>query len=147
MTYDGLDEQLAQLITGTTSPEAIAYVDIAGNQTVTRSVHTVLGEQLNQSLIVGGTHWDATADISAGSDLPGPKPEFFFAPTLIAQRTKEWGRDEFDARVGSGWETWVEWCGSWMVIDQTQGIEDVTVAYHNLLAGAVDPRHGVVARL
>lgn len=147
MTYDDLEDQLGGLNAGDTAPESIAYVDIAGNQTVTRAVHTVLGDQLNQSLIVGGTHWDATADISAGSDLPGPTPEFFFAPTSIAQRTKDWGREEFDARVGSAWETWVEWCGSWMVIDQAVGIDAVTSAYQKFLAGDVDPRHGLIARI
>ena len=147
MTYDGLDEQLRDLMTSDATLESIAYVDIAGNQTVTRALHTVFGDQLNQSLIVGGTHWDATADISAGSDVPGPTPEFFFAPTSIAQRTKDWGREEFDARMGSAWEAWVEWCGSWMIIDQALGAEAVLAAYQNLLAGRSNPRHGLVARI
>lgn len=145
ITYDRIDDQLADVIASGSHVGPIAYVDIAGNQKVTRAVHTVLGDQLQQSLVVGGTHWDAAVGGTADSVMSGPKPEFFFAPTLIAQRTKEWGREGFEARVGSAWETWVEWCGSWMVIDQAVGIDAVTTSYKNLLAGNTDPRHGLIA--
>lgn len=147
ITYDRIDEQLAEVIAGGADAGAIAYVDIAGNQTVTRAVHTVLGDQLQQSLVVGGTHWDANVENTSDAVMSGPKPEFFFAPTLIAQRTKEWGREVFEARVGSAWETWVEWCGSWMVIDRAEGVDAVMSMYHKLLVGDTDPRHGVVARI
>ncbi len=143
ITYDHIDEQLPGAVAGS----SLVYVDIAGNRNVSRGVHQVLEGRLQHSLIVGGTHWDATSDSAPDSVLPAPTPEFFFAPTLIAQRTKEWGREEFDARVGSAWETWVEWCASWMLIDQAQGMESVTATYQTLLAGTVDPRHGVVARM
>jgi hypothetical protein len=147
ITYDRIDEQLAEVIAGGADAGAIAYVDIAGNQTVTRAVHAVLGDQLQQSLVVGGTHWDANVENASDAVMSGPKPEFFFAPTLIAQRTKEWGREVFEARVGSAWETWVEWCGSWMVIDRAEGVDAVMSMYHKLLVGDTDPRHGVVARI
>lgn len=145
VTYDRIDDLLAEVVDSGADDGAIAYVDVAGNQMVTRAAHAVLGNHLQQSLVVGGTHWDATVEAAPGSVMSGPKPEFFFAPTLIAQRTKEWGREGLEARVGSAWETWVEWCGSWMVIDQAEGIDAVTTAYHKLLAGDTDPRHGLVA--
>ena len=34
---------------------------------------------------------------------PGPAPEFFFAPTQIAKRTTDWGREELDRRIGEAW--------------------------------------------
>ena len=119
-------------------------VDMAGNPSIVGNVHRALAGSVKHSCSVGATHWDAQR---AGADVPPPKPEFFFAPTLIAQRTKEWGREGFEARVGSAWETWVEWCGSWMVIDQTFGIDAMTTMYQKLLAGDTNPRHGVVARI
>lgn len=148
LAYGDIDGQLLKAIAD--NDGACTYVDIAGNATVTRRVHQTMGERLQLSLIVGGTHWDApseSSEVSKKTSLPGPTPEFFFAPTLIAQRTKEWGRDAFDARVGSAWESWVEWCGSWLIVDRVEGFEATLVAYQELLAGRVDPRHGLVAHL
>lgn len=147
-TYDAIDAEMVSAIAA--QDGSCAYVDIAGNASVTRQVHRMMGDRLQLSLIVGGTHWDAPSgsqEAPAESAVPLPTPEFFFAPTLIAQRTKEWGRDGFDARVGSAWENWVEWCGSWLIVDRVEGAEATVAAYQDLLAGKVDPRHGLVARI
>lgn len=82
-------------------------------------VHTRLADQLTHSMAVGGTHWDHEADAPPG-DLPGSEPTFFFAPSQIAKRSKEWGR---------------------------AGAEAVTAAYQELLAGHADPRHGQICSL
>ena len=36
--------------------------------------------------------------------LPGPSPEFLFAPDQIAKRRADWGRDGFEAAVAGAWE-------------------------------------------
>ena len=60
------------------------YVDVAGRRDVTRAVHTHLGDDLRYSMVVGDTHWDDTTEVGGG--LPGPDPEFLFAPVRIATR-------------------------------------------------------------
>lgn len=121
-----------------------AYVDIAGNSSVTAGVHRIFEDDLVESTIVGGTHWDAPR---VGVTLPGPQPSFFFAPTQIATRTKEWGREGLDERVGSAWNAFAGWTDGWLRYETTTGAQDVEALYQEMLAGRVDPRVGHVCRM
>ncbi len=121
-----------------------AYVDIAGDQAVTGGVHRIFEDDLAYSMVVGGTHWSAPRGEGA---LPGPKPEFFFAPSQIALRTKEWGREGLDQRVGDAWDRFASWSNGWLRFETTQGAEDVERLYGEMLAGRVDPRVGHVCRM
>ena len=79
--------------------------------------------------------------------MPGPKPEFFFAPSQIALRTKEWGREGLDQRVGDAWDRFASWSNGWLRFETTQGAENVERLYGEMLAGRVDPRIGHVCRM
>jgi hypothetical protein len=70
-------EQFSSLDADTPS----VYVDMAGNSGLRRKLHEHFGEQLKHSCSIGATHWDQTGGDDEG--LPGPKPEFFFAPAQI----------------------------------------------------------------
>jgi NADPH:quinone reductase-like Zn-dependent oxidoreductase len=59
------------------SPPAV-FVDMAGSSALQRDIHEHFGDQLKHSCSIGATHWEAR-EPSDGS-LPGPRPEFFFAP-------------------------------------------------------------------
>jgi len=121
------------------------YVDIAGNRDVLYAVHAHLGDELTYSMTVGGTHWAHEA--TAPADLPGPAPAFFFAPGQIAKRTKEWGRDGLDARVGEAWQGYADWADGWVEFDRALGAEAVQQVYLELLDGRVDPRAGHICSL
>jgi len=121
------------------------YVDIAGDRAVNHAVHSHYGDSLAHSLVVGGTHWNT--DATASGPLPGPKPEFFFARAKIALRTKEWGRDGLDQRVGSAWRRFATWSNDWLRFEETNGAEPVRTLYESLAAGVVDPRVGHVCSL
>jgi hypothetical protein len=121
-----------------------AYVDIAGNPSVTAGVHRIYEDDLVESTIVGGTHWDAPRE---SVSMPGPQPSFFFAPSQIAARTKEWGREGLDQRVGEAWHEFASWTDAWLEFRTTEGAESVEGLYHQMLAGHVDPRVGHVCRM
>lgn len=121
-----------------------AYVDVAGNPDVRRAVHTALIDRLTLSLTVGGTHWDRLAGGPGDGPLPGPEPTFFFAPTRIAERTRDWGREGLDARMGEAWDRFTEWTAGWVEMRPATGVDEVIAVYRDLLAGRVDPRHGHV---
>src|SRR5262249_13763572 len=87
-TYDEIDSLPAS---------AAAFVDMAGSADVVRAIHTHYGPQLKVSCTVGATHW-SDANLGGVSNLPGPKPEFFFAPAQIQKRVKDWGADGFQQR-------------------------------------------------
>jgi len=64
------------------------YVDIAGDSAVRSAVHGHFGDELRHSAVVGATHWEAPGDES-GEALPGPQPEFFFAPDHVRRRSAD----------------------------------------------------------
>ena len=140
VTYD----QMTDLPSGTAS-DITAYVDIAGDRSVTHGVHAHFQDDLSYSMVVGSTHWDAPTTTDGG--LAGPKPEFLFAPSQIALRSKEWGRVGLDQRVGESWNRFSEWTGVWMKVEKTIGVAAVEKLYQELLAGRVDPTVGHVCSM
>lgn len=140
VTYD----QMGDLPSGTAA-DITAYVDIAGDRSVTQAVHAHFQDELSYSMVVGSTHWDAPTKIEGG--LAGPKPEFLFAPSQIAIRTKEWGREGLDLRVGESWNRFAEWSSRWMNVATSVGATEVESLYQDLLAGRVDPTVGHVCTM
>ena len=122
------------------------YVDVAGNADVRHAVHTHLSGMLEHSMTVGDTHWDHHAEV-ATDDLPAPTPSFFFAPEQIKQRTRQWGRDELDRRLGEAWNEFSDWTEEWIEFHDATGPDAVTAVYSELLAGTPDPRAGFIGSL
>ena len=122
------------------------YVDIAGDARVRVAVHRHYGDELRHSAVVGATHWEAPADESAGP-LPGPQPQFFFAPDHVRRRSADWGREELDRRVADAWRPFVEWASGWLRVARGEGPEAVEAAYLELLDGRTDPSVGHVLSL
>jgi NADPH:quinone reductase-like Zn-dependent oxidoreductase len=121
------------------------YVDVAGDRDVLRAVHTRLGDRLLSSLTVGATHWEQEPAVEA--ELPGPQPQFFFAPAQIAKRTQEWGSDGLDARIAEAWDRFATWCDGWLRFEHADGPGPVEAAYRTLLDGRVDPAAGIICSL
>mgnify|MGYP006173691745 CR=1 FL=1 len=49
------------------------------------------------------THDDA--GVAGGDDMPGPAPQFFFAPDQMRKRISDWGREGLDQRFADAWRT------------------------------------------
>lgn len=128
-------------------PEGPAvYVDIAGDRSVNHAVHARYGDNLMYSMVVGGTHWNVES-AEAFAPLPGPKPEFFFAPSQIALRSKEWGKAGLDARVGEAWHGFATWSDHWLQFRDAEGAEAVKALFDQMSSGSVDPRLGHICRV
>ena len=117
----------------------VALIDFAGNGAVRRSVHTLLGDSLIESHVVGDTHWEAD---NAGA-LPGVQPQFFFAPSVIVERVAEWGAAGFEARLAAAWGRFIASTG-WLRVTKDSGAEAVTGHWRDLAAGRIDPAEGLV---
>lgn len=117
------------------------YVDMSGNAEVRSAVHQHYGEDLAYSCAVGITHYE---EMAGGSDLPGPKPTFFFAPDRIKKRGADWGAANLDQRVVDAWHPFVEWTGDWLEVIHGRGPEALQEAYLEVLDGKVDPAVGHV---
>jgi hypothetical protein len=136
VTYDNLG-----LLDGVPS----VYVDFAGDAGITRGIHEKLGDQLTQSVIVGGSHWDA--DRGNRAPLPGPKPEMFFAPTHVGRLGAAWGGAEFARAVNAALDRFAHDSRGWLDVHESFGLEAAQAAWGRLLANDVSAKEGIVIAL
>jgi hypothetical protein len=115
------------------------FVDMAGDGKLLHAVHHHFAEQLTHSCIVGATHWEQRA---TQHQLPGAKPQFFFAPTQVGKRTKDWGYDGLVTRLGAGWGAFRPSVARWLELRRGAGADAVTAAYREVLEGRQPPRLG-----
>jgi len=121
------------------------FVDIAGDEAVRRAVHSHYGEELAHSMAVGVTHWE---DLGGGAgELPGPTPTFFFAPTRVTKRSKDWGRAGLETKVADAWHPFCEWTSGWLGTTPGEGFDAVRSAYLDVLEGRADPANPHVLSL
>jgi hypothetical protein len=121
------------------APGSTVLVDFAGDRRLVRRLHEQLGDALERSILVGFTHRQLGAD---EAPLPGPVPEFFFAPDEMVRRGRELAR-----RYAVAWQEFAP------VVERTMRIERVTDGdqlvhvYRELLDGRTDPAVGYVVTL
>ena len=119
------------------------YVDMAGNAEVKARLHTHLGDALRHSAAVGTSHWDKFAP---PQDLPGPKPQFFFAPSQVAKRREEWGPGRIEAQITAAWKRIAADADTWLDIVTHDGLDSAPALWADLAAGRTSPRDGHVVR-
>ncbi len=124
------------------------YVDMSGNESVRRAVHTRLGDHLLYDCAVGGTHWDAERK---GGALPGPSPTMFFAPAQIAKRNAELGSAQFQATLAAAWVRFLASVNSsdapWMKVVHGQGPDAVAATLAAHVAGTASPSEGHIVSM
>ena len=130
VTYDDI-ESLA--------PVPSVVVDMAGNTRVLRAVHEHLDGMLKHSCRVGATHWQENGPVTG---MPGPEPQFFFAPAQLVKRGKEWGREELYSRMESALAVFSADSRRWMRLQRGRGADAVVSVYGDLVNGTVDPSVG-----
>jgi len=117
-------------------------VDMAGNAQVRADLHRYYGAALAFSISVGATHWDQRD--GEPTPLPGPAPEFFFAPGQRAKRIEEWGAAELDARIDRAYRSLVDHSGGWLKVEHRHGPAGIEATYGELLDGTADPGAGFI---
>jgi hypothetical protein len=137
VTYDELDSLAADVPT--------VFVDMAGDGALLVRVHTHFAGALKHSCIVGATHWEEPRNAAAG--LPGPPPQFFFAPARIEQRAKDWGPGGVEERYAEAWSEFGPSAAGWLEVEHASGPEGATAAYLEVLEGRVEPRRAHVLTL
>jgi hypothetical protein len=115
------------------------WVDMAGEGKLLREVHQHFGDSLRHSCIVGITHWE---EREAQHDLPGPRPQWFFAPVQIDKRMKDWGPGGVARRYAEAWTAFLPSVQEWMKIVHGRGPAAMEAVYRELLEGDVDPQVG-----
>ena len=126
------------------SDQPVVMVDMAGNAELKSTLHHHFGDQMKYSCSVGATHWEA-----AGGDgeLPGAKPEFFFAPGQIAKRSKDWGPAGLQERIGASWTDFRDSTDAWLSVKRGYGREAVETVFRETLDAKTSPAEGQVISL
>ena len=135
LSYDEIDK-LAQVPS--------VYVDMAGNADVKARLHRHLADHLKHSAAVGTSHWDKFAP---PADLPGPKPQFFFAPSQVAKRREEWGPGVIEKEITAAWKRIAADAESWLDLRLHDGLGSAIPVYRDLALGRAEPRDGHVIRI
>ena len=136
ITYDEVDQLDATVDSG--------IVDMAGSGPIRASVHNHFADNLKFSLTVGATHWE---DMEAEPDLPGPRPEMFFAPGQSAKRAKDWGPDELAGRVDRAFASLLDGTSDWLTVDHRHGADGMAHVYDQLVNGKADPASGFIVSM
>ena len=79
--------------------------------------------------------------------MPGPKPEFFFAPTQVKKRVQDWGPRGYQERVGTALSGFVAWSSSWLHVQHAGGAAAATATWAEVHAGRVAPDIGHMVSL
>lgn len=116
-----------------------AYIDMAGNGELRLAVHKHWADQLKYSSAVGATHWDHAAQIT---DMPGPRPQMFFAPDRVKKRNQDWGPGGLDKHLATAWTAFNGSVDGWMKVVEGRGRADVERIYHAMLDGKAKPEEG-----
>jgi hypothetical protein len=115
------------------------FVDMAGSGEVRLAVHKHWAEGLKYSCAVGATHWD---HMSLNADLPGPRPQMFFAPDRVKKRNQDWGAGGLEGRLTAAWTAFNASVDGWMKIVEGRGRADVERVYRDMVAGKAKPEEG-----
>ena len=116
-------------------------VDMAGSAPILRRVHSRFGDELRHSCRVGATHWEDSGSLDG---IDGPVPAFFFAPSQLVKRGKEWGREALYARMESALSVFSADARRWMSVEESRGADAALDIYGRLVAGSIDPSVGHV---
>ncbi len=119
-------------------------VDMAGDADVRSRLHHHFAASLRYSCQVGATHWEQTG---GQTDLPGPTPEFFFAPSQMQKRDQDWGPGELTARIGAAFGTFLDGTPRWLHIERSAGPDAVAAVYLDTVEGRTSPDTGHILSL
>ncbi len=123
---------------------ASVYVDMAGNGDVKQRLHARLDGNLKHSSAVGISHWDQFAP---QVEVAGPRPEFFFAPSQIEKRKKDWGKGVIEQKIGEATQMIVQDATRWLTLETHTGLEAAMTPYAALASGTANPKTGHVVEL
>jgi len=124
--------------------KASVLVDMAGSFTTLMAIHQHFNEQLCYSCKIGATHHE---DLTGDGELPGVKPVFFFAPTQVQKRTRDWGRSEVMKRLGLALVHYMEFARSALTIKHLQTSAELRDVFQKVRAGQAGADVGYIVSL
>ncbi len=119
-------------------------VDMSGNSDLLGRLHTLLGDNMKQTLNVGVTHWEQPRKREG---IISDRCEMFFAPSHIQQRFREWGPEVFEQRSTSFLNDAFSKSMSWLNIERLDGLPGLVSVYADVCAGTIPLDKGLIIKM
>jgi hypothetical protein len=121
-----------------------AYVDMSGDAKLTTALHQHLQSNMVESCMVGATHWDQGG---TQGDLPGAKPQFFFAPAQIGKRNEDWGPGVVMEKAGVANARLSTEIADKVSVEWTRNIEGLQALWLDTLDNKISAKRGQMVSL
>ena len=122
----------------------IVSVDMSGSGAVLESVHAHFGDRLRHSMAIGRSHHESPP---AATQMPGPRPAFFFAPTQVRKRIQDWGPRDYQQRIASALHAFVDSSQAWLTVTRVTGPEAAEATWRAMHGGRVPPDVGYIVSI
>ena len=119
-------------------------VDMSGNGQVLNDLHKHLGDNMRFCSNVGVTHWQ---EMKTGPDFIKSRSEFFFAPSQLQKRIKEWGMEGFEKHSGKYLAYSFAKSREWLKMTDIHGLRGMADIYPDVCAGKIAPEAGLTIRM
>jgi hypothetical protein len=119
-------------------------VDMSGNGKVLNDLHKHLGKNMRFCSNVGVTHWKET---SSGPDFIKERSEFFFAPSQLQKRIKEWGMQGFEEKSAAYLRYSFEKSREWLEMTDIDGLKGMSDIFTDVCDGKIAPTVGLIIRM
>jgi hypothetical protein len=111
---------------------------------LSRDTPAVFVDMAGNGAVVGATHWERGA---REGEFPGPQPTFFFAPTQVEKRTRDWGAEGLQKRYAAAWREFLVFTKNRIRIEHGGGKADIERVYLATLEGRSRPDVGHILSL
>lgn len=118
------------------------FVDVAGSAEITEAVHRRLGNQLEASVAVGGTHIRALPPVAA----PGPLVTQFNAGDRESEVLGERGVQALQKLYSDARAELIAWAPSWLKVTPVAGLDATKQVWRDIAAGKSNPLEAKVIR-
>ncbi|KWR88130.1 DUF2855 family protein [Cupriavidus sp. IDO] len=140
VTYDELETLSTDVPT--------LYVDFSGDESLRARIHQYFGASLVYDCYAGSAQ---NTGFLRDLRLPGPKPEFYFAPVQIRKRNADWGPQEVNRRFNAAQRQFIDHArepgNGWLSLIQERGFGAAQERIARLVAGGGEPKEGYVVVL
>lgn len=125
------------------------YVDFSGDNDLRRRVHEHFGASLVYSCYAGSAQ--SHDHLSKAPEIPGPKPQPYFAPYQIKKRNADWGPAEVTRKFNEAQLAFIRRVSDaqkpWMNVKEHAGLGAAQDLVSALVGGRIDPKDGHVVVL
>ena len=116
---------------------------MSGNIQVLKSLYQHLGDNRKYCINVGLTHWE-----KGGQDkMLAERSEFFFAPSHMQMRAKEWGREGLQQRTSKFIMETAASCQKWLNLNTIDGLNGLEEIYDDVCNGKIPANQGLIVEL